>query len=85
VKNDSFKLESSKIEDILDWTLLWAGIVLLALGIIGALILFSGYKVLRDKVLQFAFTFVSFYMLFFGVLLILFHKKIVVRPVIKRY
>ncbi len=71
---------SSNLEDILEWTLLWVGVVFLILGIIGVIIMLSGYKIIKDQILQFAFTFVSFYMLFFGLLLIAYHKKIVVRP-----
>ena len=75
---------SSQMEDILEWVLLWSGVVLFVLGSIGALlIIFSGNKLITDSVLQFAFTFVSFYMLFFGIFLMAYHKKIVVRPKIR--
>jgi ABC-type transport system involved in multi-copper enzyme maturation permease subunit len=71
---------SSELEDILDWTLLWAGVVFLVLGVIGIIIILSGYKIISDQVLQFALGFVSLYMLFFGLFLMAYHGKIVVKP-----
>ena len=76
---DFFSPASSKLEDVLEWTLLWSGIVFLILGLVGITIMLSGYRVLSDRVLQFAFTFVSFYMLFIGLFLIFYRKKIVVK------
>ena len=80
-----FRPASSNIEDLLELVLRWTGIVCLLLGSTGVLILaFSGNKLISDKVLQLAFAFVSFYMLFFGLFLMAYYKKIVVRPKIRR-
>jgi hypothetical protein len=76
---------SSNLEDMLEWILRWTGIVCLFLGSFGALLIISsGNKLVSDKVIQFAFSFVSFYMLFFGLFLMAYYKKIVVRPKIRR-
>ena len=80
MKNESFGPESSKIEDIIDWTLLWSGVVLAVLGIVGAILIISGHRMMSDLVLQFSFSFVTFYMLFFGLFLMVVHKKIVIKP-----
>ena len=74
----------SNIEDLLEMVLRWTGIVCLLLGSTGVLILaFSGSKLISDKVLQLSFTFVSYYMLFFGLFLMIYYKKIVIRPKIR--
>jgi len=79
-----FRPASSNIEDLLELVLRWTGIVCLLLGSTGVLILaFSGNKLISDKVLQLAFTFVSSYMFFFGLFLMIYYKKIVVRPKIR--
>jgi hypothetical protein len=79
-----FSPASSNIEDLLELVLRWTGIVCLLLGSTGVLIIvFSGNKLISDKVLQLAFTFVSSYMLFFGLFLMAYYKKIVVRPKIR--
>jgi len=78
---DFFGPASSKLEDILEWILFWAGLVLSFLGFIGIIIMiFSGRKIMLDKVLLNAFTFISFYMLFFGLFLLAYRKKIIVKP-----
>ena len=75
---------SPALEDILEWSLLWAGVVLFILGLSGSvIIIFSGRKIISDNVLQASFTFVSIYMLFLGLFLIKYRKKIVVRPKIR--
>jgi len=79
MNEDLFSPTSSKLEDMLDWVLVWTGIVLIFLGSIGMIIVLLGYNIIRDHVLNFVFTFISFYMLFWGFILILYHKKIVVR------
>ena len=70
---------NSRLEDLLEWTLCWTGIILLFLGLIGIIIIFSEYKIITDRTLQMVFIFVSIYMLFFGIILILYRKKIIVR------
>jgi len=79
MNEDLFSPTSSKLEDMLDWVLIWTGIVLIFLGSVGMIIVLLGYNIIRDRVLNFVFTFISFYMLFWGFVLILYHKKIVVR------
>lgn len=81
---EPFGPASSKLEDVLEWTLLWAGVVFVILGIVGAIIVLSGYKVISGEVLQFALNFVSFYMIIIGLFLIAYHEKIIVRPKIRK-
>ena len=71
---------SSKLEDVIEWTLLWSGVVFLVLGTIGLIIVLSGYRIISSEVLQFSLGFISFYMLFFGLFLIAYHEKIVIKP-----
>jgi hypothetical protein len=80
-----FRKANSNLEDMLEWVLRWTGIVCVILGSLGVLLLaFSGDKLISDSVLQLAFIFVSLYMLFFGLFLVMYYKKIVVRPKIQR-
>jgi glucan phosphoethanolaminetransferase (alkaline phosphatase superfamily) len=80
-----FGPKSSKLEDLIQWFLLWSGIIALIFGSMGAiLVIFLGEKLVKSDVLQTALSFVSFYMLFFGVFLIAYHKKIFVKPKIRR-
>jgi hypothetical protein len=75
---------SSNIEDLLESVLRWIGIVCLLLGSTGVFIIaFSGNKLISDKVLQLSFTFISSYMLFFGLFLMIYYKKIVIRSKIR--
>jgi len=80
-----FGPKSSKLEDMIEWFFLWSGFISLILGFIGAfLVIFFGEKMVKSEVLQFAFTFISFYMLFSGLFLLASHKKIFVKPKIRR-
>jgi glucan phosphoethanolaminetransferase (alkaline phosphatase superfamily) len=80
-----FGPKSSKLEDLIQWFLLWSGIISLIFGSTGAiLVIFLGEKLIKSNVLQIALSFVSFYMLFFGAFLIAYHKKIFVKPKIRR-
>ena len=82
---DYFWPKSSKLEDMLEWFFLWSGVIALLFGFIGAILVISlGENLVKTEVLQIAFTFVSFYMLFFGMFLIVYHKKIFVRPKVRR-
>ncbi len=75
------KEELIKLENFLQLVMFWTGIVLIIMGVIGSfLVILSGYSLIRDEVIQAAFTFVSFYMFFTGIFLIMYHKKILVRP-----
>jgi len=70
-----------KLENFLQFVMFWTGVVLIIMGFLGAiLVILSSYRLIRDEVLQAAFTFVSFYMFFTGLFLIAYHKKILVRP-----
>lgn len=80
-----FGPKSSKLEDVIEWFFLWSGFISLVFGFIGAfLVIFFGEKMVKSEVLQFAFTFISFYMLLSGLFLLASHKKIFVRPKIRR-
>lgn len=80
-----FGPKSSKLEDVIQWFFLWSGIVSLIFGSMGAILAISlGEKLIKSSVLQIALSFVSFYMLFFGLFLIAYHKKIFVKPKIRR-
>jgi len=80
-----FGPKSSKLEDIIQWFLLWSGIISLVFGSMGAILVISlGEKLIRSNVLQIALSFISFYMLFFGIFLVAYHKKIFVKPKIRR-
>ena len=80
-----FGPKSSKLEDLIQWFLLWSGVISLIFGSMGAVLAISlGERLIKSKVLQVALTFVSFYMLFFGVFLIAYHKKIFVKPKTRR-
>ena len=80
-----FGPKSSKLEDVIQWFLLWSGIISLIFGSMGViLVIFLGDKLVKSNVLQVALSFISFYMLFFGLFLLAFHKKIFIRPKIRR-
>jgi len=80
-----FGPKSSKLEDVIQWFLLWSGVIALIFGSMGViLVIFLGEKLIKSNVLQIALSFISFYMLFFGVFLIAYHKKIFVKPKIRR-
>jgi sensor histidine kinase YesM len=78
------KKHNTRMENVLDWILLWTGIVSTFLGTIGT-ILIAFSLLTTDKILAAVFTFVSFYMLFFGIFLLIYHKKIIVKPKFRRY
>jgi hypothetical protein len=70
---------NKKIEDFLDLVLIVNGFLCTFIGASGILIItFSVMKM--DDVLLSAFAFVSGYMITIGVFLLVFHKKIIVRP-----
>lgn len=80
-----FGPKSSKIEDVIQWFLLWSGIISLIFGSMGAILVISlGKTLIKSNVLQVALSFISFYMLFFGAFLIAYHKKIFVKPKTRR-
>jgi len=68
--------------EVLDKVFLAAGIVFLLLGFAGIIILLTSYDVgfFKDEVISFSFGFVNSFMAFLGIMLILFHNKIIVRP-----
>ena len=79
-----FGPKSSKLEDVIQWFLLWSGVIALIFGSMGViLVIFLGEKLIKSNVLQIALSFISFYMLFFGLFLIVYHKKIFVKPKIR--
>jgi len=80
-----FGPKSSKLEDLIQWFLLWSGIISMIFGSMGTILSISlGERLIKSNVLQIALLFVSFYMLFFGVFLIAYHKKIFVKPKVRR-
>lgn len=82
--NEYLKRHNKKLENILDLILLWIGIVSTFLGTVGTILLAFSFLT-EDKILTAVFTFVSFYMLFFGIFLVVYHKKIIVKPKPHRY
>jgi hypothetical protein len=80
-----FGPKSSKLEDVIQWLLLWSGITALVFGSMGTILVIAlGEKLIKSNVLQIALSFISFYMLFFGIFLIVYHKKIFVKPKTRR-
>lgn len=79
---ENLKRDNKKIEEFLEWSLLWTGVATTLMGFIGVVLL-SFSVMVDDRIMTMVFTFVSFYMLFFGLFLVIFHKKIIVRKKLK--
>jgi len=71
-----------RFAEMVEMALLVSGIVFLFLGFAGTIISVTFYRVgiFKDDVLSFAFGFVNFFMTVLGIFLIIFHKRIIVRP-----
>ena len=77
--SDYLRKHNTKMENIIDWILLWTGVVSTFLGTLGtAMLAFSMFS--SDRVMTAVFAFISIYMLFFGMFLIFYHKKIIYKP-----
>ena len=71
-----------KFAEMIETAFLISGIVFLFLGSMGIVISVAFYNVgfFRDEVTSFAFAFINAFMALFGIFLIAFHKKIIVKP-----
>ena len=69
--------------EILDRVFLIGGVIFLFLGFASFLIVIMSYPMgmFKDEVISFAFSFVSLFMIILGIFLILYHSKIIVKPV----
>jgi len=76
------RISYEKFIDILDELFLIAGVVFLFLGFSGLIIIITSYPIgmFGDMVLDFAASFIYVFMSGMGIFLILFHKKIIVKP-----
>jgi len=80
------KVESSKskrytTEEVLEELLYFTGIITLFFGFSGIVMMIFYPNLYEDKVLSTGMTFIDSYMTIIGIFLILYHSKIIVKPV----
>ena len=69
----------TRFELIIDWIMIFLSSVLIVIGGGGLLVTITLYSNSSDTVLQYGLTFVYTYMLIFGIILMKFHNKVIVK------
>ena len=77
--NEPSKAKSYTMEDVLEETLYLTGFIIMFLGFSGIMMIVLFPKFYNDNILSTGMTFLNSYMIAMGVLLVLYHNKIIVR------
>ncbi|NIO44286.1 MAG: hypothetical protein GTN36_01900 [Candidatus Aenigmarchaeota archaeon] len=73
----------SNLEIIFEGVILTISIIFIFLGFSGLIAITTTHGYRSDKVLEYAYAFIYSYMLILGIILMIYRKKLVVRPEIR--